>query len=155
MHLVVWSGAAWVPWGQPPRSRWPLGCCCAARIRLGRFPLAWCWQMRRRLRRHRKLSCSASWSSLRGWRSTVLILASLDNRHWWLVVMIVTALVLAGALRAQELPLGFLDYLGGMVEQDGELLDPLMLDDAQQEVPEEMELQPVELESPADPEVVP
>lgn len=85
----------------------------------------------------------------------MLTLASLDSRQWWLLSIIMMALLLAGALRAQELPVGFLDYLGGMVEQDGELLDPLMLDDAKQQVPEEIELQPVELETAADPEVVP
>ena len=60
----------------------------------------------------------------------MLMQANADVRLYWLCLVLV-ALLVTGALRAQEqLPIGFLDYLGGMVEQDGELLDPMMLDDA-------------------------
>ena len=59
----------------------------------------------------------------------MLMLANADVRLYGLCLVLATLLV-AGVLRAQEqLPIGFFDYLGGMVEQDGELLDPLMLDD--------------------------
>lgn len=77
----------------------------------------------------------------------MLTLASFDPRQAALVLLVVTALLLASILRAQELPLGFFDYLGGMVEQDGELVDPLALQDAEPAgEPAESEEEPLPLE---------